>query len=220
MMRITGQIVTKAALAALAGLLLAAPSGAQTAQMDADDDPKVAGPLELRTDDCRRQHESFQGQTVASGKTCLRIYTYDPGAEADTARNYGIAWLQSNLNSSRGWCGAVVQSDIDLPEDITVESKAPKNLDLARRRTYKTAIATDALGSGGEDGTVEQEQILYPRKVRTRVIEDSNVFRLRWAGLRDDKLGFASGAEISWAADQAPGGIQYRLNYEIKRGDC
>ena len=216
----TRQTVTKLLMVAVATMTMATPANsAAVEQLDAGDDPQVAGPLELQTKDCKQQQETFEGQTVAAGKTCLRIYTYDPAAEADATSNYGIVWLQSTLNSSRGWCGAVVRSDVDLPTDITVLSKAPKSMEVNRKKEYETSLSTTASGNGGE-ASIRQNQVLYPNVVRTKVIEDDNIFRLRWAGFRDEKLAFASGAEISWAADDAPGGIQFRLNYEIKRGDC
>ena len=213
------QTVTKLLALIAAVLMLAAPAPAATEQLNAGDDPEVSGPLELQTKDCKQQVETFEDQVVASGKTCLRIYTYDPSAEADPTQNYGVVWLQSTLNSSRGWCGAEVRSDVDLPEDITVGSKAPKSMEVPRKKDWETSLSTTAGGNGGE-ASIRQTQVLYPRVLRTKVIEEDNVFRLKWAGFRDEKLAFASGAEISWAADEAPGGIQFRLNYEIKRGDC
>jgi hypothetical protein len=208
---------------ALAGALLLAmsPVNGQPAQLDASDDPRVAGELELETDGCRKQREKYRGNVVARGKTCLRIYTYDPTAEDDDARNYGVVWLQSNLNSSRGWCGSKVLSDIDLPNNIDVESRSPRTMEIKNRKSYETVLTAEAGGNGTGDATsVEQDQVLYPEKVRTKIIDNLNTFRLKWVGLEKDKLGFASGAEISWAAGSNPDDISFRLNYSLKRGDC
>ena len=203
-------------------MALAVPSGVGAAtQMDAGDDPEVTGALELETDECRRQRESYRGNTVASGKTCLRIYTFDPASETDDARNYGVVWLQSNLNSRRGWCGSEVLSDVDLPDDITVESRAPRSIELNRHKSYQTSLTAEAGGTAtNTDSSIRQDQILYPKEVRTRILDKDNVFRLKWVGLENTKLGFASGAEISWASDDSPGGISFRLNYQLKRGRC
>ena len=211
------------ALLALATLVAMPPALGATRQMDAADDPQVTGELELQTDECRRQHEEYEGDTVATGKTCLRIYTFDAGAETDPDRNYGVVWLQSNLNSQRGWCGAEVTSDVDLPQDIRVESRVPKAVDISRTKTYETSLTSTAGGNAGEtaaETTIKQSQILYKRSIKTRIISETNIFRLKWLGMENNKLGFASGAEISWASDDAPGGISFRLNYELKRGRC
>ena len=217
--RITGTLV----LMAMAAVVAIPSAAAATRQLDAADEPQVSGELELQTDECRRQHESYKGETVATGKTCLRIYTYDAAAETDTERNYGVVWLQSNLNSQRGWCGAEVTSDVDLPADIQVESKAPRSMDVASKRTFETSLSPTAGGNAAETAeatTIKQTQILYKKEIRTRVLTEGNIFRLKWLGLENNKLGFASGAEISWAAAEAPGNISFRLNYELKRARC
>lgn len=221
MRRTNGRYGTKLALAATAMALVVPTQVGAAAQMDAGDDPQVTGALELETDECRRQQESYRGQIVASGKTCLRIYTFDPASETDEERNYGVVWLQSNLNSRRGWCGAEVLSDVDLPDDIAVQSRSPRSMELKRQKHYETALTAQAGGTATDsDSSIRQEQVLYPEEVRTRVLAKENIFRLKWVGLESEKLGFASGAEISWASDDSPGGISFRLNYQLTRGRC
>lgn len=215
------QIGTKLALLGAALCLVAAPaSGAVADQMNASEDPEVSGNLELRSEDCRSQEEkATTGTVIARGKTCLRVYSYSPAAETDTERNYGVAWLQSNVNSRAGWCASVVESDIDLPKVVAMESKAPKTMRIGRRKTFETLLRTDAAGNGTEEASIKQSQILFPRVVRTRLIEDPNIVRLKWRGLENLRLGFASGAEISWPVEAEPR-ITFRLNYELKKADC
>ena len=217
----TYQIRTKVAPVVAAVILVAAPmAAAASKQMNAADEPQVSGDLELRSDDCRSQEEKdTTGEVIARGKTCLRVYSYSPASETDTERNYGVVWLQSNVNSRAGWCAASVESDIDLPNIVTVESKAPKSMEVNRRKTFDTILTTNAAGNGTEEASIQQTQILYPRSVRTSVVTDTNVFRLKWRGLQNARLGFASGAEISWPVDEEPR-ITFRLNYELKRGTC
>lgn len=220
MTRKTGRTVTKATLAAMAVVALAIPSSAQTKQLNATEEPTVTGPLESQSDDCRRQHESAGGQRVATGEVCFWIYSYDPGAETDGDRNYGVGWLQATVNSSRGWCVSNVRLDIDLPEGMTVEERTPKTMDVGRRKNYTATIASDAGGSGSE-ATLEQELILYPRRIRTWRVAEDNIARFKWIGLKDEKLAFVSAAEFSWlAADVPEENPRYGLLYEIKRGDC
>jgi len=211
------QIMATVAVAILVGLI-AVPAGAARQQMDADDNPSVSGDLELANDECRRENETFRGKVVATGKTCLRIYTFDATAEDDAARDYGVVWLQSNLNARGGWCGIKVVSDVNLPENIRAESRAPRSVSLKRRRAYTTSLPIDASGNAAEDGSsIEQNQVLYPDEVRTRVLKKKNVFRLKWTGSHAAKLGFASGAEISWSADDSPDDVTFRLNYKLER---
>lgn len=222
MTTMSGRNWIKVAVTVALGGLLVSPAAAAV-QMDATDAPEVSGELELVTESCQNENEKHEGAVVARGKTCLRIYSYDPGAENDADRNYGVAWLQSNVNSRLGWCAAKVLSDIDLPGSFQVEARAPRSMDVRRRKTYETVLAADAGGNAAEtaeDSAIRQAQILYPREVRTSILSDPNVFRLRWVGLRNEKLGFATGAEVSWSSGSSPDPVSYRLNYELKRGDC
>ena len=221
MKRTYGRNVAKVVLPAMiAGVLLVPSTSGAATQMNAADDPQVTGDLELQTDGCREQEEKYRGQVVARGKTCLRIYTYDQASEDDAARNYGVVWLQSNLNSSRDWCGSEVLSDVDLPNNVRVESRDPRTMDVNRNaKPFETSITVKAGGNvvGETESRINQDQLLYKDKVTTK-IQSGNVFRLKWTGLESDKLGFASGAEISWADDDSPGAISFRLNYQLSRG--
>lgn len=195
-------------------------SHAQIRQMDARDDPEVTGPLNRRSTECKTQREGFEGNVVAVGKTCLRIYTLDPSSETDMARDYGVVWLQSNLNSSRDWCAVKVLSDVNLPADVTVEHKVPRGyLKIDRRKRYDAQLTVTANGNTTEGASISQRAYLYPREIRTsaRIIETQRVFRLKWLGSSEEKLGFPSGAEISWEQGNAPRGISFRLNYELRQ---
>ena len=216
-MRLRGTIllVTTVAL-----MLPTAAVPAATRQMDSTDAPEVSGPLNQSSNQCKTQRERFQGDVVAVGKACLRIFRFDPESETDADRNYGVVWLQSNLNSSRNWCGSEVLSDVDLPNNVRVESREPRTMDVNRNaKPYETSIAAEAGGhsTSETEATLSQDQLLYKDKVTTKV-QTGNVFRLKWTGLESDKLGFASGAEISWSEDDSPGAISFRLNYQLSRG--
>lgn len=216
-----GRTWTKIALAAVAGLLLAAPAGAAT-QMDASDTPEVSGELTLEDEICERNNEKYQGEVVARGKACLRIYSFAPTAETDSDRNYGVAWLQSNVNSRRGWCASNAVSDLILPETHAIESRAPHSMKINRKKMYETVLAPDAGGNASEtaeETSISQSQILYPQSLRTWTITDTNVVRMKWKGLRDEKLGFASGLELSWPTGER-GGVKFGLIYELQRGTC
>ena len=219
---INGRSWTKLALAVIAAFLVIPPAAA-AGQMDATDSPQVSGELELETENCQNENEKHEGAIVARGKTCLRIYSFNPGDETDTERNYGVAWLQSNVNSRLGWCAAKVVADIDLPASFQVEARAPKTMDINRKKAYTTSLTPDAGGNAAgtaEETSIRQSQILYPRRLRTWVGSETNIFRLKWLGLRDEKLGFASGVEISWPSGSSPDPVSYRLNYELQRGNC
>jgi hypothetical protein len=191
--------------------------------MTAREAPEVSGPLSRQSFECKTQRERFDGDVVAVGKTCLRIYVLDPRSETDVDRDYGVVWLQSTLNSSGGWCATKVQSDVNLPHDVTIERRVPRGLtEIGRRKRLTSRLVASANGSASTNGVVEQRYIAYPESIRTSVRHaEFQIFRLRWLGSDERKLGFASGAEISWNEDNAPGGISFRLNYELRqRANC
>ena len=206
-------------LIAVALLVPVTGAAGAPAQLDARDQPSVSGPLEQRSSQCKVERERFEGDVVAVGKTCLRVYLLDPESETDANRNYGVVWLQSNLNSRNGWCGIKVQSDVSLPSDVVVERRAPRGVTtIGRRKRMTTRITATANGTASTNGVVSAEATVYPREIRSRLLQEpEQVFRLRWVGSSARKLAFASGAEISWPADSAPRGISFRLNYSLKQ---
>lgn len=214
-MRISKLLAT--GIVAVVGVV--APATAAT-QMEAKDSPNLSGPLVQRTKDCRRQNEQFHGTTVAVGKTCLRLYQYDTDSETDADHDYGVVWLQANVNASHKWCAQKVVSEVDLPSDLEVGDIAPGAVDVGHTKSYRTKLTTDAGGNGAEEAQISQDQILYPDKVRTRLITDGNIVRLKWNGDEDDLLGFASGALISWDSSQSPGGSSFHLNYSLRQSGC
>ncbi|MGH2807591.1 MAG: hypothetical protein ACRDKT_09985 [Actinomycetota bacterium] len=211
-------------LVSVACVVLVVPlqAGAAPVQMDATDRPDVSGPLTRQSNECKTQRERFSGDVVAVGKTCLRIYVLTPSEETDVDRDYGVVWLQSTLNSSHGWCATKVLSDVNLPHDVTIERRVPRGLiEFGRRRSFTSRLVATANGTASTNGEVKQTFVAYPESIRTRIRHaEFQVFRLRWLGSKDKKLGFASGAEISWDEDNAPGGISFRLNYELRQRRC
>jgi hypothetical protein len=194
---------------------------AQTTQMQAREAPEVSGPLSRQSLECKTQRERFEGNVVAVGQTCLRIFVLDPSSETDVDRDYGVVWLQSTLDSSGGWCATKVLSDVNLPHDVTIERRVPRGLtEIGRRKRLTSRLVASANGSASTNGEVRQSYIAFPDSIRTSVRHaEFQVFRLRWLGSDERKLGFASGAEISWDEDNAPGGISFRLNYELRQRD-
>jgi hypothetical protein len=194
---------------------------AQTTQMEAREAPEVSGPLSRQSLECQTQRERFEGNVVAVGRTCLRIFILDPNSETDVDRDYGVVWLQSTLDSSGGWCATKVLSDVNLPHDVTIERRVPRGLtEIGRRKRLTSRLVASANGSASTNGEVKQTYTAFPNSIRTSVQHaEFQVFRLRWLGSDERKLGFASGAEISWDENNAPGGISFRLNYELRQRD-
>lgn len=202
----------------------ALPTAGHTApatQMDAADQPHVEGPLTLENQKCDKKVRSSGGETVAVVKRCLRYYKFDPGSESDAERDFGIVWLQSNVDAKNGWCAKRVASDVLLPEGLDIVSFKPKGLtEISETREYLTRLPADAGNSASTRGRVSQSWIAYRQKVRGVIRDEGRIFRLKWAGSSAAKLGFASGVQIAWRPDNPPEGISYQLNFSLASPDA
>ena len=208
------------ALVGMLALLMQSSSAAPLPQMKASDEPVVEGPLTLADTKCDRKTRTAEGATVAVLKRCLRFYTFDPAMETDAASDYGVVWLQSNVKAKNGWCTKRSASDILLPDGVVIHTYQPKGrTEIANTRPFKTELAADANGTSSAQARVSQDWIAYPAQVRGITRDEGRILRVKWAGTTKEKLGFAGGAEISWAPETPPDGLSYRLNFALGSPD-
>lgn len=207
------------------GLLLLVVLGgtagpAHARQLVARDAPEVSGPLRLASKDCARKTKTFEGDTVAVGKFCLRFYSFNPAREGNARRDFGVVWVQANVNPRAGWCATTVRSDVELPGRLRLHARAPHRSSTTRRDARTVRLHVDAAGAARREGLIKQRYIAYPKSIRTRVSDRGRLFRLRWRGSSARNLGFASGIEVSWNAEKGlPGGIVSALRYGFEKSD-
>ena len=192
--------------------------------------PKRSGPLNFDERRCSRAIEEWRNpktgrmETVARSKTCVLFYTYDPLAEDDEERDFGVVWVQSRVKPRNGWCARRVASDLFVSKDTKIHTTRPKKTQgTGSSRQLRVKLGTDANGAGAKTGTVSEIIKIFPKKLRhsTTTTDTSRVFRQRWSGLRGKPLNFASGAEVSWAIDDPPDALTSGLTYRFeKRGTC
>ena len=197
------------------GLLGLGPA-AYARQMGAREAPSVSGPLTQRTLKCERKAQREDGKVVVTAKSCIRLYLFSKGKETDPDRNYGVIWLQTNLNAGRGWCASIVKSDIDIPPKAIAHIRRPRSATRSSRKSFTTHLRVGARGKAVREGKIVNSFMLYPHTIDGRVAEDGNVFRVVWRGSTRRRLAFASGVEISWRGDP-PGTISSGLRYRISK---
>jgi hypothetical protein len=204
--------------------LFAPVSPAAARQLDAFDRPRVSGPLILDSRDCgRRRIRNEAGTVVALAKSCIRFYFFDPSQESNAARNYGVIWLQTNLEALHRYCATSVLSDIEIPTRTRVHVRKPDFKRAAKRRADLTRLVVDAQDGALQNATIRQPFVMHPRKILGRVRENRTVFRTAWFGSSGRKLAFVSGTELSWRdADGPPNRVSSRLGFRVKRriGGC
>jgi hypothetical protein len=205
------------AITVVIGAAVSAPATAgKRRQLSAKQAPQVSGPLEQINSRCKEQKERFRDEVVATGRSCIRIYSFAPASEDDAGRDYGVAWLQSTLDPERGWCGLDVHSDITLPNDVAVTAKTPRRRSEFNEKTFRrTRLKPDADGNASEAAAISQGAFFYPRLLTRKMRSNGGIYRLAWDGSSNRKLAFVSGVELSWPSDNPPGGISFALNYEL-----
>ncbi len=209
----------------LAAALLLSSQTPAAAQLDARHEPVVTGPLIAAGEGkkCRATKYEVEGDVVARAKVCLFLYSFDPEMEDDDARDYGVMWAQSNVDTSDGWCAFTVHTEIYIPTDMPVHNRVPRAQKIAKRKKVTWKMTVDANGHAAENGTVKKSLTLYRRELtRSRradgSYENRDVVRLTWRGETAQKLGFVSGLEVSWPSDGgAPEEVPFRVEYPIRQ---
>jgi hypothetical protein len=198
---------------------LVAPTHAAPAQqLDAFDRPEVIGPLTLDTRNCgRRETRSVQGDIVAFAKSCLHFYLLDDGAETNPRRNYGIIWVQTNVNARRNWCTTAARNVIDVPRKARLHAHSPRKKKVASRRNVLTRLVASAQDTARRVAKIRRDYLLYSDVLRGRTRDERRSFETLWQGSSTKKLAFVSAIEVSWRSGQGPPQtVRSRLGYEVE----
>ncbi|MGH2752220.1 MAG: hypothetical protein ACRDK3_15325 [Actinomycetota bacterium] len=205
-------------------------TGALAPLAEARKAPKQSGPLNFDEKACSRRTEKWRNdktgrtETVAKTETCALFYTFDPLAEDNDNRDYGIVWVQARIEPRGAWCAKRIWSDLLVSKDTKIHKQTPtKNFKLGKSRRIRIKLATLANGWSDEKGTLSEKTKIRPRRLRhSRFnIEASRVFRQRWNGQTGAVVNLTSGVEISWAIDDPPDALTSGLQYDFeRRGSC
>jgi hypothetical protein len=224
---VTNQILRNPGRALGTLLLVIGMVLAGTPVAEARDAPKRTGPLNLENRQCAR--ETFRTkvndrrEVVAKTETCLLDYEYDPLAEDNDERDYGIVWVQARIDPRGAWCATKVWSDLGVTDDTKIHKRVPaRDFSMKKSRRVRVKLASLANGSG-EKATLSETTRFYPRNLRhtSSTIEGSRIFTQRWTGRRGGVLNLTSGAEISWDVDDLPDELGSGLRYDFeRRGQC
>jgi hypothetical protein len=193
--------------------------------------PRQTGPLNFDERECARDtvRKRIEGrlEVVAKAETCLLLYAYDPQAEDNEERDYGIAWVQARIDPRGAWCVVDIWSDlvVDVSKDTRMHKRTPdRNFKLDRSRRIEFKLASVANGFGDRRATLSEKTRIYPRRLRhsSFPFEGSRVFRQRWTGQRGGIVKLTSGAELSWdEEDEGPDTMTSQLLYDFeRRGRC
>ena len=189
--------------------------GPASAQLDARERPRVTGPLAFVNKKCDRRLERAGDRIIATSQSCVRFYAFDPAKENSRRRNFGVVWMQSDVDARRRWCATEVRSVINFPRRVRVLGTTPGD------RTTSSAHATRARlrvnNATDKPGTVQNDYKLYPRRLSTGLANQATSFHAVWRGSTRRALGFALGVELSWRANAGPPRVGSVLNFALAR---
>ena len=189
------------------------------AQLDARERPRITGPLAFVSKDCERRVNRVGGRVIATSRSCLRLYAFDPARENNTSRNFGVAWMQSNVDARRRWCVKEARSVIGFPRNVRVLGTTPGDRDASRTHLIRARLHID--NAAEQAATIQNAFRLYPRLLRTRTMNDGTSFRATWRGSTRRALGFALGVELSWPEGAGPPRTGSLLDFTLRRsGSC
>lgn len=196
---------------------------------EARKEPKQTGPINLERRQCAREtfrtRVNGRREVVAKTETCLLDYEYDPLAEDNDERDYGLVWVQARIEPRGAWCATKVWSDLGVSKETKIHKRVPaRNFSMKKSRKIRVKLASVAHGFGEEKATLSESTRFYPRKLRhsRSRVAGSRIFTQRWTGQRGRPLNLTSGAEISWDVDDRPDvALASGLRYELeRRGRC
>ena len=214
------RVITLALLVALS--VTGGASGAPPAQTDARTGPVRRGPLTLSDNQCNRVTERDQGQLVAYTRSCIRLYTFNPNRETNSQRDYGITWLQTNVNAENGWCARTVRTNLRIPGNVTIHKRNPiPEQTKTVRRVVTNKLVTNAGGNANSSGSLRQRYVFNPRRQTRTLVNQGATQRLSWFGSSDRKLFFQTGVVFSWNTNDEPGEFRSGLSYRFeKKNNC
>jgi hypothetical protein len=201
---------------ALAAVLML--PGTASAQLDARDAPTVSGPLNAGQKGCDGGKEMHQGELVARVRLCYRIFLFDVDSEDSENRDYGVVWLQSNVDAEPGWCATAVRTSALISKGGSTHDYAPSDEIKAQdKKTVTRTLKVDAQGNADQNGKITQSFTMIPKRVTPTLTRngDKERFKLIWNGSSARNLGFATGVEISWAQSDGSPQIDPKLTYDF-----
>lgn len=201
------------------------PAGAS--QLEARDRPTATGPLTYEGRRCTSVDRlRIRSELVAVGRSCIFLYRFSPTAEVDVVRDYGVAWVQTQLDARNGWCATSIRSRVTLPNDTEGHAHSTARHTTSKPRAIRPRLVADAGGAALSDGSLRQRMKLHPRRMRGLVSADGRTFTVTWSGRTARPLAFALGLEFSAQAADAllgdvgafGGGLTGPLGFVKRRG--
>ncbi len=196
---------------------------AKTPQMDARSEPVVTGPLITSNESysgnrCRKESKEFEGEVTTTIRYCRMFYRFEPGAETDAARDYGVWWIQANLKGQNGWCISHATAKLDMQPGFEATNSLEMDEKLDEKKDLVVTLTADADGTTSlAPGTVSNTLTAYRGSYRSTWKTDSHIFKASWRGETSRKIALAGGIEGYWEAGTGPGVFEPSAGAEVTK---
>lgn len=171
-------------------LVIALPAAPAVASEDASDPPTVSGPLFGPEPSCHE--DEFRGMRTQECSWWLDLAP----AETNLTEDYRAEWVQLEMTPPPGSCATNMVFGLGLPDSARLVSAAPAQSARVRRAASAvTRLDVDAEGAALVPGTVENEFVSAPGKVR--VAADDGAYVYEWTGRWPDKVVVALGLQMA-----------------------
>lgn len=178
-------------------------AGLANAQMLANDDPRVKGPLARDDKDCVRDADSTSsGQRAVVSKACSYSFAFNPNRDNDNQRDYGVFWFQVNVEPKNGFCVSRVMSKIRVPRGYRIENKTPRYERTSSRTRDKAKLRVDAGGGRRNDAIVKNSYGLFPRRLKPDL--EARRLTVEWNGGTRNTVAMVLGIEVSYREGNLP----------------
>jgi hypothetical protein len=200
--------------------------------MSVSDEPTLSGPLRAdaarcntklerdpRTDPNPRNHSNKDQVIMARVRLCSWLVAYDPSQENDAARDYGIAYVQTKINTENRYCLGQANTKLRIPFSAKTYGQSPaKTVTTSKTRTKNVHLFLNASGHGSA-ATLDQSFLLHPDELKAIVRQrpKGQLFVSRFNGhVRPKRTSaFALGVKMSWLASEGTPSFLPRLNYDF-----
>ena len=196
-----------------AALLPAQPVGAKGP--DASKAPRTSGPLVGSPLGCEDNGPAGRGEFKS--QSCAWHYELAP-VDQNINRDFGAYWIQMEADPGPGWCAYHLGFALSQPEGARILSVAPRRTTrIEEQRSGTTRLVVDGGGAASLAGSIEQDVLLSPRRIKVEKARDH--YRFRWSGKSRDKVVVAIGIELAHSGP-VPNLYSWMNSVSVSAGPC
>lgn len=137
-------------------------------------------------------------------ESCEWWFQYATGAESDTAKDYGIMWLQTTATPHKGFCIDRFNARFGADSQFEVMGAVKaRRLRANKAVGEEITLVTDAAGYGVAPASVQKELTIRSGLMSIGDVAGDGSIRAKWRSEKSSKkpVSLALGIEVAWESD-------------------